>query len=118
LPILICTVLHWPFVPVLLQAIERGCQFVILGSAPDPKVQAEFDELNNEMGHGQVSTCISHFSHTFLTSMAKIVLPSRVQGLGVLGLLPEPLKRQHGLDMGHGEVSTCLLDRELSEDGR
>jgi glycogen synthase len=49
----------------VLQAIERGCQFVILGSAPDPKVQAEFDELNNEMGHGQVSTCISHFSNTF-----------------------------------------------------
>lgn len=36
------------------QAIERGCQFVLLGSAPDPKVQAEFDELANELGHGQV----------------------------------------------------------------
>lgn len=35
-----------------LQAIERGCQFVLLGSAPDPKVQAEFDELANELGHG------------------------------------------------------------------
>lgn len=38
----------------LMQAQERGCQFVLLGSAPDPKVQAEFDELNNELGHGQV----------------------------------------------------------------
>jgi hypothetical protein len=25
---------------------------VLLGSAPDPKVQAEFDELSNELGHG------------------------------------------------------------------
>jgi hypothetical protein len=24
---------------LLLQAIERGCQFVLLGSAPDPKVK-------------------------------------------------------------------------------
>lgn len=44
------------FVHAVLQAIERGCQFVLLGSAPDPKVQAEFDDLNNELGHGQVST--------------------------------------------------------------
>lgn len=35
-----------------VQAIERGCQFVLLGSAPDPKVQAEFDALANELGHG------------------------------------------------------------------
>jgi hypothetical protein len=30
---------------LLLQAIERGCQFVLLGSTPDPKVKEEFDEL-------------------------------------------------------------------------
>lgn len=36
------------------QAVERGCQFVLLGSAPDPKVQEEFDALSNELRHGQV----------------------------------------------------------------
>jgi hypothetical protein len=27
---------------------------VLLGSAPDPKVQEEFDALSNELRHGQV----------------------------------------------------------------
>merc|ERR1712118_510269 len=27
------------------KSLERGCQFVLLGSAPDPRVQAEFDGL-------------------------------------------------------------------------
>jgi hypothetical protein len=30
---------------LLLQAIERGFHFVLLGSAPDPKVKKEFHEL-------------------------------------------------------------------------
>ncbi|KAL4419296.1 hypothetical protein ABPG77_001628 [Micractinium sp. CCAP 211/92] len=31
------------------RALERGAQFVLLGSAPDPKVQAEFNQLANEL---------------------------------------------------------------------
>jgi len=50
----VCTLILFRCLPRCPQAIERGCQFVLLGSAPDPKVQAEFDELANELGHGQV----------------------------------------------------------------
>jgi starch synthase len=32
------------------RAMERGAQFVLLGSAPDPKVQAEFDALAADLG--------------------------------------------------------------------
>ena len=31
------------------RTLERGGQFVLLGSAPDPKVQSEFDALSNEI---------------------------------------------------------------------
>ena len=31
------------------RAMERGAQFVLLGSAPEPKVQAEFDALANDL---------------------------------------------------------------------
>ncbi len=39
--------------PLCRRAVERGGQFVLLGSAPDPKVQADFDALASSMG-GQV----------------------------------------------------------------
>ncbi len=31
---------------------DRGGQFVLLGSAPDPKVQGEFNALAGELSHG------------------------------------------------------------------
>ena len=31
------------------RTIDRGGQFVLLGSAPDPRIQAEFDELKNQV---------------------------------------------------------------------
>lgn len=31
------------------RTLERGGQFVLLGSAPDPKVQAEFNALSNDL---------------------------------------------------------------------
>ena len=31
------------------RTVERGGQFVLLGSAPEPKVQAEFQELSNDL---------------------------------------------------------------------
>jgi hypothetical protein len=34
------------------RARERGGQFVLLGSAPDPKVQEEFNALSQELGGG------------------------------------------------------------------
>jgi len=32
------------------RSLERGAQFVLLGSAPDPRVQAEFQALANDLG--------------------------------------------------------------------
>lgn len=32
----------------LFRTLDRGGQFVLLGSAPDPKIQGEFDELANQ----------------------------------------------------------------------
>ena len=32
-----------------MRALERGGQFILLGSAPDPRVQAEFDQLRDNL---------------------------------------------------------------------
>lgn len=32
------------------RTIDRNGQFVLLGSAPDPRIQAEFDALANQVG--------------------------------------------------------------------
>jgi hypothetical protein len=63
----------------VLQAIERGCQFVLLGSAPDPKVQAEFDELANELGHGHERVRLSR-QHAG-TMRCLLALAARCAGL-------------------------------------
>lgn len=40
------------------RTIDRGGQFVLLGSAPDPRIQAEFDELKNQVGPGGPGTAL------------------------------------------------------------
>jgi starch synthase len=72
---------------LLLQAIERGCQFVLLGSAPDPKVQAEFDALANELGHGQDAGFVFAYdeplSHMIYAGADVILVPSMFEPCGL-----------------------------------
>eukprot|EP00955_Chlamydomonas_euryale_P100622 365296-Chlamydomonas_euryale.AAC.30 len=41
------------------RATERGGQFVLLGSAPDPKVQGEFNGLAASMGGDNAAFCFT-----------------------------------------------------------
>jgi starch synthase len=72
---------------VCLQSLERGCQFVILGSAPDPKVQAEFNELANELGHGQDAAFVFAYdeplSHIIYAGADIILVPSMFEPCGL-----------------------------------
>lgn len=70
-----------------IQAIERGCQFVLLGSAPDPKVQEEFDALANELGHGQDAGFVFAYdeplSHMIYAAADVLLVPSMFEPCGL-----------------------------------
>eukprot|EP00882_Tetradesmus_deserticola_P002586 GHRQ01002751.1.p1 GENE.GHRQ01002751.1~~GHRQ01002751.1.p1 ORF type:complete len:302 (+),score=132.94 GHRQ01002751.1:897-1802(+) len=73
------------------KAIDRGCQFVLLGSAPDPKLQAEFDELANELGHGQDAGFLFKYdeplSHLIYAGADVILVPSNFEPCGLTQMI-------------------------------
>eukprot|EP00878_Enallax_costatus_P012047 GHUV01012579.1.p1 GENE.GHUV01012579.1~~GHUV01012579.1.p1 ORF type:complete len:300 (+),score=79.17 GHUV01012579.1:538-1437(+) len=73
------------------KALDRGCQFVILGSAPDPKVQAEFDALANELGHGQDASFVFAYdeplSHLIYAAADVILVPSMFEPCGLTQMI-------------------------------
>ena len=66
---------------------DRGGQFVLLGSAPDPKVQAEFDSLAGQMsGDGNAAFCFSFdepLSHLIYAACDIILVPSIFEPCGL-----------------------------------
>jgi len=73
------------------KTLERGGQFVLLGSAPDPKVQAEFDEIANEMGHGQDAGfrfCYDEpLSHLIYAAADILLVPSMFEPCGLTQMI-------------------------------
>ena len=73
------------------RAQERGAQFVLLGSAPDPKVQAEFQSLASQFSHGNKVRLVMQFneplSHLMYAGADIIVVPSMFEPCGLTQMI-------------------------------
>eukprot|EP00747_Dinoflagellata_sp_TGD_P118661 gnl/TRDRNA2_/TRDRNA2_172868_c6_seq16.p1 gnl/TRDRNA2_/TRDRNA2_172868_c6~~gnl/TRDRNA2_/TRDRNA2_172868_c6_seq16.p1 ORF type:complete len:848 (+),score=129.15 gnl/TRDRNA2_/TRDRNA2_172868_c6_seq16:20-2563(+) len=73
--------------------LERGCQFVLLGSAPDPEIQADFNQLAESLGkqhHGMASFVFAYdepLSHLIYAGSDMIVMPSMFEPCGLAQLI-------------------------------
>ncbi len=68
------------------RTLERGGQFILLGSAPDPKVQGEFNALNNELRSENAAFCFTYdepLSHLIYAGCDLIVVPSMFEPCGL-----------------------------------
>lgn len=64
----------------------RGAQFVLLGSAPDPRVQGEFDALKNSVGGSNAGFAFSFdepLSHLVYAACDIILVPSMFEPCGL-----------------------------------
>uniref|UniRef100_A0A7R9VX43 starch synthase n=1 Tax=Chlamydomonas euryale TaxID=1486919 RepID=A0A7R9VX43_9CHLO len=69
---------------------ERGGQFVLLGSAPDPKVQSEFDELASKYNGDIARFCFKYdepLSHLIYAAADIIVVPSMFEPCGLTQMI-------------------------------
>ena len=87
------------------KCLERGCQFVLLGSAPDPRVQAEFDGLAAELGGNGMGSFFYAYdeplSHLIYAASDMIIVPSMFEPCGLTQLIAMrygavPIVRQTG----------------------
>jgi len=66
--------------------LGRGAQFVLLGSAPDPKIQADFDGLAGACGGQDAAFCFSYnepLSHLIYAGCDMILVPSMFEPCGL-----------------------------------
>jgi starch synthase len=72
------------------RAMDRGAQFVLLGSAPDPKVQAEFDSLAQQYGGDNAAFCFAFdepLSHLIYAACDMILVPSMFEPCGLTQMI-------------------------------
>jgi starch synthase len=72
------------------RTVERGGQFVLLGSAPDPKVQAEFDALARSVGGENAAFAFSFdepLSHLIYAACDIILVPSMFEPCGLTQMI-------------------------------
>ena len=72
------------------RALERGGQFVLLGSAPDPKVQAEFNALANSLDGSNAGFAFAFdepLSHLIYAACDIIVVPSMFEPCGLTQMI-------------------------------
>eukprot|EP00884_Botryococcus_braunii_P007192 jgi/Botrbrau1/16474/Bobra.0142s0068.1 len=72
------------------RTLERGGQFILLGSAPDPKVQGEFNALNNELRSENAAFCFTYdepLSHLIYAGCDLIVVPSMFEPCGLTQMI-------------------------------
>lgn len=72
------------------RTLDRGGQFVLLGSAPDPKVQAEFDGLASRLGGDNAAFCFAFdepLSHLIYAACDYILVPSMFEPCGLTQMI-------------------------------
>ncbi|GIL88159.1 hypothetical protein Vretimale_14076 [Volvox reticuliferus] len=72
------------------RALDRGGQFVLLGSAPDPKVQADFNALAAQMGGQDAAFCFKYdepLSHLIYAAADMVVVPSMFEPCGLTQMI-------------------------------
>ncbi|KAG2492408.1 hypothetical protein HYH03_009353 [Edaphochlamys debaryana] len=72
------------------RTIDRGGQFVLLGSAPDPKVQADFNALAQSMGGQDAAFQFKYdepLSHLIYAAADMIVVPSMFEPCGLTQMI-------------------------------
>ena len=72
------------------RTLDRGGQFVLLGSAPDPKVQAEFNGLAQQCGGENAAFCFAFdepLSHLIYAACDLILVPSMFEPCGLTQMI-------------------------------
>lgn len=109
------------------RTLERGGQFVLLGSAPDPRVQGEFDALAREIGNQYHDRARLHFafdeplSHLIYAGADIMLVPSMFEPCGLTQMIgmrygTVPVARKTGgladtvFDVDHDTARATELD--------
>ena len=77
----------------IYKAIERGCQVVLLGSAPDKKVQQEFEDMANNLKQSHFNDAALHLyfdeplSHLIYAGADMLLVPSMFEPCGLSQLI-------------------------------
>jgi starch synthase len=75
------------------RSLERGAQFVLLGSAPDPKVQAEFNQLKEQLSRQYPERACLRFaydeplSHLIYAGSDMFLVPSMFEPCGLTQMI-------------------------------
>ncbi|KAL4420307.1 hypothetical protein ABPG77_001397 [Micractinium sp. CCAP 211/92] len=72
------------------RTLDRNGQFVLLGSAPDPKIQGEFDALANQYGGQDAAFCFAFdepLSHLIYAACDIILVPSMFEPCGLTQMI-------------------------------
>ena len=77
----------------IYRALERGCQVCLLGSAPDEKVQREFEDMAHQLKQNHYNTAALHLfydetmSHFIYAGADMILVPSMFEPCGLSQLI-------------------------------
>ena len=77
----------------IFKALERGCQVVLLGSAPDQNVQREFEDMANALKQNHFNDAALHLyfdeplSHLIYAGSDMILVPSMFEPCGLSQLI-------------------------------
>ena len=77
----------------IYKALERGCQVVLLGSAPDPNIQREFEDMANGLKQNHFNDAALHLyfdeplSHLIYAGADMLLVPSMFEPCGLSQLI-------------------------------